>query len=153
MAIPDKYIPKSLSKLDRDMQEKYILRSRKQYKRDKYFQRPKLLSFRSKPSGHVVNAKKMYNIEHFGANRELSKKTNCTLKSLKKIVNKGEGAYYSSGSRPNQTAKSWGVARLASAVTGGNASLVDYSLLEEGCSKNSRALRLANRLRRTRKIH
>ena len=35
--------------------------------------------------------------------KELSKKTGCSIKTLKKIVKKGMGAYYSSGSRPNQT--------------------------------------------------
>ena len=63
--------------------------------------------------------------------------------SLKDIVSKGEGAYYSSGSRPNQTAKSWGYARLASSITGGNASVVDMHILEKECSNNSKALKLA----------
>ena len=48
------------------------------------------------------------------------------MKALKHITKKGRGAYYSSGSRPNQTAQSWARARLASALTGGNASAVDY---------------------------
>ena len=45
------------------------------------------------------------------------------------IVKKGQGAYYSSGSRPNQTGHSWGRARLASSITGGKASAVDYKIL------------------------
>ena len=100
--------------------------------------------------------KQMYKIEHFGPTRELSKKTHCSLKTLKKIVNKGKGAYFSSGSRPNQTPESWGIARLASSVTGGKASMVDFKLLEEGCAKDSPALKLARRnrhsIRRTRKF-
>ena len=63
---------------------------------------------------------------------------------FKTIVKKGQGAYYSSGSRPNQTAHSWG-ARLASAVTGGKSSQIDYHILEKYCKKNSKALRLAKR--------
>jgi len=55
------------------------------------------------------------------------------------------GAYYSSGSRPNQTAKSWGLARLASSVTGGKSSLIDYNILLNGCKKNSKALKLATK--------
>ena len=58
-------------------------------------------------------------------------------------MRKGEGAYYSSGSRPNQTSQSWGLARLASSITSGKAAAVDYSILEKGCKKNSKALRLA----------
>jgi hypothetical protein len=85
----------------------------------------------------------MYKIEKITPSKELAKKTGCSRKALQKIVNKGEGAYYSSGSRPNQTAHSWGYARLASAITGANASRIDYSILKEGCHPNSRALRIA----------
>ena len=145
MSIPQRYIPKSLSDIDTIKQYKNILKSRKLYARGKYYKRPKVKTFKTKKSNHITNAKRIYNIEHFGATRELSKKTHCSLKTLKKIVNKGEGAYYSSGSRPNQTPESWGIARLASSVTGGKASIVDYHLLKEGCSKNSRALKMANK--------
>jgi hypothetical protein len=156
MSIPERYIPKSLSNIDTTRQYKNIIKSRKLYTLGKFYKRPKLKSFKNKKSNHITNAKRIYNIEHFGATRELSKKTHCTLKTLKKIVNKGEGAYYSSGSRPNQTPESWGIARLASAVTGGKASIIDYHLLEEGCDKNSPVLKLARRnrhsIRRTRKF-
>ena len=156
MSIPQRYIPKSLSNADTTKQYKNIMKSRKLYTRGKYYKRPKIKSFKSKKSNHIDNAKRMYKIEHFGATRELSRKTRCTLKTLKKIVNKGKGAYYSSGSRPNQTPESWGIARLASAVTGGKASIVDYNLLEDGCAKDSPALKLARRnrhsIRRTRKF-
>jgi hypothetical protein len=67
---------------------------------------------------------------------------------LRKIVNKGRGAYFSSGSRPNQTSESWGLARLASSITGGKAAAVDYSILEQGCSKNSKALKLAKQAKK-----
>ena len=156
MYIPQRYIPKSLSNTDTTKQYKNILKSRKLYTRGKYFERPKVKSFKNKKSNHITNAKQMYKIEHFGPTRELSKKTRCTMKTLNKIVNKGKGAYFSSGSRPNQTPESWGIARLASSVTGGKASMVDYNLLEEGCAKNSPALKLARRnkrgIRRTRKF-
>ena len=62
---------------------------------------------------------------------------------------KGEGAYYSSGSRPNQTAQSWGIApdlgQFASAVTAGKAAAVDYAILKKGCRSNSPALKLADK--------
>jgi hypothetical protein len=86
----------------------------------------------------------MYNVKSILPNRELAKKTQCSVNALKAIVKKGEGAYFSSGSRPNQTAQSWGIARLASAITGGKASAVDYRILEKGCDhKTSKAFRLA----------
>jgi DNA-binding Xre family transcriptional regulator len=78
-------------------------------------------------------------------NQELAKKTGCSKSALNKIINKGEGAYFSSGSRPNQSAQSWGIARLASAITSGKAAAVDYGILEKGCKKNSRALRMAKK--------
>jgi len=86
----------------------------------------------------------MYGVERIAHNRELANKTKCSVAALKQIVKKGAGAYYSSGSRPNQTAQSWGIARLASSITGGKASAVDYAILERGCDhKTSRAFRLA----------
>ena len=77
---------------------------------------------------------------------ELSKKSKCSVRSLRAITKKGRGAFYSSGSRPMQTAQSWARARLASALTGGPASKIDYHLLQEGCKKNSPALALAKKL-------
>jgi hypothetical protein len=141
--IPKRYIPKFLTKKDRKKQKQNILKSRRLYKRGTYFSRPKVKSFKSKPSGHVATAKRMYNVESIKPSNILSKKTGCTRKALEKIVNKGRGAYYSSGSRPNQTAESWGKARLASAITGGPASKIDRNILEEGCKKSSKALKLA----------
>ena len=76
------------------------------------------------------------------------KTTGCSKSALAKIINKGEGAYYSSGSRPNQTAQSWGLARLASSITSGKAAAVDYNILEEGCKTNSKALTLAKKSKR-----
>jgi len=146
MSIPERYIPKSLSKRERKTQFQNIKRSRRLYKNGIYVNRPKSKSFKSKPSKHIVNAKKMYSIKNFGPTRELARKTHCNVKSLKQIIRKGEGAYFSSGSRPNQTAQSWGLARLASAVSGGKAARVDYHILEEGCEKNSEALRLAKKM-------
>ena len=70
------------------------------------------------------------------------------MHELRKIVSKGMGAYYSSGSRPNQTAESWGIARLASAITGGKSAVVDYHLLEKGCNKKSKSLKLAKKAKK-----
>jgi hypothetical protein len=70
------------------------------------------------------------------------------LSALNKIVSKGEGAYFSSGSRPNQTAQSWGIARLASSITGGKSAAVDYKIIENGCNHKKRAFILANRAKK-----
>lgn len=144
-SVPKRYAPKALNKKDSKQQHKELKKSRKLYKKGLYYTRKKLNTFKSKPSGHITRARKLYNIKNIIPSNKLSKKTGCSLNALKKIVNKGEGAYFSSGSRPNQTAQSWGYARLASAITGGKASAVDFSILKLGCSKNSKALRLAKR--------
>jgi hypothetical protein len=141
--VPQRYVPRNLTKRDREAQKKYIDSSRRQYKKGKYYSRPSLKSFKSKSSSHINNAKEIYGIETVTPNKILSQKTGCSVNALEKIVNKGRGAYYSSGSRPNQTADSWGYARLASSITGGPASKIDYSILESGCSKRSRALKMA----------
>jgi hypothetical protein len=90
----------------------------------------------------------MYNIEKIVPNAALAAATGCSINSLNQIVRKGEGAFYSSGSRPNQTPQSWGYARLASAITGGKAAAVDYAILKNGCDKRSKALRLARTARK-----
>jgi len=145
MSIPIRYIPTFLSRADTKKQKKNILKSRKLYKKGIYYQRPKVASFQSKKSPHVKNAEKLYKINHVLPDEELARKTRCSRKALEKIVNKGRGAYYSSGSRPNQTAESWGRGRLASVITGGPSSIIDYHILNEGCEKTSPVLKLATR--------
>lgn len=145
LKIPEKYIPKFLAVKDKKKQKGYIKKSRKLYKEGKYYERPKVKSYKNKPSGHLEKVKKLYNIDPLTVNKELEKKTGCDEEGLEKILSKGRGAYYSSGSRPNQTAESWAVARLASAITGGPASAYDYHVLEEHCKKDSVALKLAKK--------
>lgn len=147
-----KYLPKNLSLKDKKIQSKMLQKSQKMYKKGLYYTRKKVDSYKSIKSKHILKAMKMYDVEKIGATNELSKKTKCSKESLKKIINKGEGAYYSSGSRPNQTPQSWGVARLASAITSGKAALVDYHILEKGCNKTSKAFILAKKLKKTTKL-
>ncbi len=143
-----RYLPKSLSKKDREKQTRSLRKSRKLYKKGKYYTRPVVKTYKSKVSNHILKARKIYGVEKIGATTELARKTGCTKNALAKIINKGAGAYYSSGSRPNQTAQSWGVARLASAITSGKAAAVDYNILEDGCKSGSKALKLAKIARR-----
>jgi hypothetical protein len=113
------------------------------YKQNKYYTRKPVASYKHKTSSHITNAKRIYGVETVAPTRELSMKTGCSIDALQQIVKKGQGAYYSSGSRPNQTAQSWGLARLASAITAGKAAKVDYNILEKGCNPTSKALKLA----------
>ena len=145
--VPRRYVPKYLTKKDKRKQARELKRSRKAYKKGKYYTRRKVKSFKSKISPHILKARRMYKMEKITPSRTLAKKTKCKLKGLKKMFQKGQGAYFSSGSRPNQTGHSWGYARMASSITGGKASAVDYKILLENCSKKSKALRLAKRAR------
>ena len=133
-----RYLPKRLSSKDKKNQTQMLLKSKKLYKKGKYYTRKQVKSFHSKPSSHILKAKKKYGVNKIGATNELSIKTGCSKDALAKIINKGAGAYYSSGSRPNQTAQSWGIARLASALTSGKAGAVDYNILNEGCNPGSK---------------
>jgi len=125
-----------------------LKQSRRQYKQHRYQTRKKISSFHSKPSHHVENAKRIYHVNHIGATPALAKASGCSQSALRQIIRKGKGAYFSSGSRPNQTAQSWGVARLASTLTSGKAAVIDYSILEKGCHPHSPALRRAKTAKR-----
>ena len=92
-----------------------------------------------------MKAMKNYGVNEIAPTQTMAKQTGCTKEALAKIVNKGMGAYYSSGSRPNQNAQSLGFARLASSITAGKAAAVDYIILKDGCKPGIKALRLANK--------
>ena len=148
MRIPIRYLPKKLTKKDKSKQVRMLMRSRRLYKSNKYYTRKEVSSYKSKTSSHIVDARRIYNIPNVEPNKELAMKTGCTLAALNKIVSKGEGAYYSSGSRPNQTPQSWGIARLASSLTGGKSAAVDYDIIKNGCNHKKRAFILANRAKK-----
>ena len=146
--IPRRYLPSLKEIKDSAKQVKMLMKSRKQYKKGKFFTRKKLKSYKSKPSNHITDARKIYGIQNITPNNELARKTGCSLSALKQIVRKGQGAYFSSGSRPNQTSQSWGLARLASSITAGKSAAVDYDILEKGCDHNKKAFLLAKKSKR-----
>ena len=148
VVFPIRYVPKTLTRKDTKSQINMLLKSKELYKKHEYYTRKKIASYRHKKSNHILNARRIYNIQKITPTRELSLKTGCSIDALKQIVKKGEGAYYSSGSRPNQTAQSWGFARLASALTGGKSAAVDYDIIKNGCNHNKKAFILANKSRR-----
>ena len=145
---PMRYLPKKLTKKDKQKQYKMLMKSKNLYKKHKYYTRKNVSSYKNKKSNHIMNARKIYKIQNITPNKELSLKTGCTLEALNKIVKKGEGAYYSSGSRPNQTPQSWGLARLASSLTAGKSAAVDYDIIKNGCSHKKKAFILANKSRK-----
>jgi len=148
MKYPARYLPKALENDDKKKYYRLLNKSKKLYKKGVYFLRPKIKSFKSKRSNHIQNAKKIYNVSEIIPSKKLSRATGCSIKAMKKIVNKGEGAYYSSGSRPNQTPQSWGYARLASSLTAGKAAAVDFDIIDNGCNHNKLAYKLALKSRK-----
>lgn len=118
--IPKQYVPKSLTPEDKKKQIKSIKEGK---------ERPKVESFKSRRSSHVIKFEKRFG-KKITDDAWISKNL-LTRTGINKILDKGRGAYYSSGSRPNQTADSWARARLASALTGGAAAKVDKDILEK----------------------
>jgi hypothetical protein len=147
--IPLRYLPFALSSKDSEKQVQMLKKSRSEYKKGKYFTRKPVKSFHSRSSKHIGHAQKIYDVDKIVPSRELAKATGCSIDALKQIVKKGEGAYFSSGSRPNQTAQSWGYARLASSLTAGKAAAVDFNILEKGCNHKGKAFTLAKKARNT----
>ena len=154
MKVPLKYLPKRLSRSDRKIAAAELAKSRRLYKRGKYHTRRQVASYPHRTSPHIANAQRIYGINDIRPSRELAAKTGCSIKALHAIVRKGQGAYFSSGSRPNQTAHSWGYARLASAVTGGKSAVVDFSILDKGCRhKTSKAYKMALKAKTIKRRH
>ena len=113
----NKKYTKGLSRLDKKRQIKNIKTSKKSYKRNKYINRPTLKSYKNKTSSWTTKFKNKY--RKVTKLNDISKKTGIPKKALSAVLKKGRGAYYSSGSRPNQTAESWGRARMYSYIMGG----------------------------------
>ncbi len=127
--IPKKYSNK-LSRKDKKRQLRNLKRSRRAYTRGKYINRPKLKSYKSKKSNWVTKFEKKYG-KDVKTYTEIEEKTGIPKKALMEVVKKGKGAYYSSGSRPNQTASSWGKARMYSFIMGGPTRKVDNHIIKK----------------------
>jgi|TARA_R110000823_G_scaffold44225_1_gene114705 hypothetical protein len=115
-----KYVPKSLSPADKKKQVKSIVEGK---------DRPKVKSFKSKRSSHTAAFEKRYGTKI--TNRSFIDKNILKRAGQQQILKKGQAAYYSSGSRPNQTSFSWANARLASVIMGGKARQVDKKIWDK----------------------
>ncbi|MBT97068.1 MAG: hypothetical protein CL902_00365 [Dehalococcoidia bacterium] len=118
ISLPKKYVPKSLSAADKKKQVKSIVEGKK---------RPKVESFKSKRSTHATAFEKKYGF------KISDKRVNQIISPAgqKQILDKGRAAYYTGGSRPNQTPESWARARLASVIMGGKARKVDQKIWDK----------------------
>ena len=126
--IPSKYTAR-LSRRDKSKQKKNLIKSRKMYKKGIYVDRPKLKSYPKKRSKWIVKFEKRYNRKI--TDKNFIDKNILSIKGQNQILSKGRGAYYSSGSRPNQSSSSWAYARLASVIMGGKARKVDNKIWQE----------------------
>ena len=126
--IPKKYTQK-LSRKDKKRQIKNIKTTKKAYKNKKYVDRPKLKSYKNKKSSWTQQFHKKY--PGVTSIRDISKKTKIPEGELRAVLKKGRGAYYSSGSRPNQTSESWGRARMYSYILGGPTRKYDKAITEK----------------------
>ena len=89
-------------------------------------QRPKVKGFKSERSSHAKNFEDKYGVKV--SDKDFIYKNLMSKKGVEEIMSKGRGAFFSSGSRPNQTAYSWALSRLASVLTGGNALKTDKDI-------------------------
>lgn len=133
--IPKRYIPRTLSKEDREKQRKEIIKSRKEFEKGKFKVRPKLESFKSRESTWTQKAKEK---GIAGSPQVIASKITRTpkrkaevLKGIKEIEAKGKAAYFTSGSRPNQTPTSWARARTYSVLFGGPSRKVDKAIVDK----------------------
>lgn len=110
--IPKRYIPDSLTPSQRRKQIKSIFEGKL---------RPKL-NTRKRRSSWTVKFNKEYGekLDKLGKRsiKNIAKVTKLPYKALLQVYRKGKGAYYSGGSRPNQTPQSWGLARVYGYVMG-----------------------------------
>jgi hypothetical protein len=126
---PKKYYT-GLSAKNKIEQIKELKRSRELYKKGIYVSRSKKSSFNSKRSPHIVEFEKKYRV-NIANKKAVFKATGIKPAAQEKILNKGRGAFYSSGSRPNQSGESWALARLASVILKHGAYKVDRHVLKE----------------------
>jgi len=118
--VPKTYIPESLSESDKKKQAKSILQEKK---------RPKLESFESKPSPFIKKFIKKYNKKI--TDKKWIHENLLSYKGQREVLDKAKGAYFSSGSRPNQNMFSWSYARLASVLVGGKAQKIDKDIIKK----------------------
>tara|TARA_B100001123_G_C15182923_1_gene976062 strand:+ start:234 stop:548 length:315 start_codon:yes stop_codon:yes gene_type:complete len=86
-------------------------------------------SFKNKKSSWTEKFHKLY--PNAKSLKEIEKVTGIPKKALSEVKKKGMGAYYSSGSRPNQTAESWGKARMYAYIFGSPTRKVDYHITKK----------------------
>jgi hypothetical protein len=91
-------------------------------------ERPQFKDVKTKRSTHVQKFEDKYG---YKITDPRVKKEIISATGFDQIVKKGEGAYFSGGSRPNTNPRQWGLARVASVIMGGNARKVDKDIWDK----------------------
>tara|TARA_E500000318_G_C3533826_1_gene201729 strand:+ start:815 stop:1231 length:417 start_codon:yes stop_codon:yes gene_type:complete len=119
--IPKKYIPKGLSKKDKEKQLKSIFEGKK---------RPKLSSAPPKKrSPFVEQFKKKYGVPI--TDLDWIDKNLLAREGIDQVLKKGRAAYFTSGSRPNVSQHQWAYARLGSVLLNKKARRVDKKIWDK----------------------
>ena len=71
MNVPIKYLPKHISKKDRKIIVNELKKSRKAYKKNNYYTRKHISSYKSKPSQHILHVKRIYNLDKLVINTKM----------------------------------------------------------------------------------
>ena len=112
--IPKRYLPDSLKGKDRQKQIKSIFEKEERPKTKVKSRKSNWTNLFSKKYG-----KELDEMKGKRSKKNIAKVTGIPFKAIDEVYKKGEGAYYSSGSRPNQTPSSWARGRLYAYIMGG----------------------------------
>ena len=127
--IPKRYVPSSLNITDLRSQLSSIVEQK---------DRPKVKSVKPRKSKWTAMAQKYFDgktgvpdmASHLAPGNSERQKQLVT--GFKRIIKKGEAAYYSSGSRPGVSATQWGIARLYAVLFGSKpARRIDNDIVDE----------------------
>jgi hypothetical protein len=132
-SIPSRYVPASLSLSDLKKQLENLKQTRTKEEGEA---RPSLSSVRTRRSKWSVMAEKFFgpgNTSKADMARILGKTKKRSaelLRGLDEIFQRGEKAYYTSGSRPGVNQYQWGQARVTSVLFGGKARKQDADIVD-----------------------
>lgn len=111
--IPKRYLPDTLKGKDRQAQIKSIFEEKKRPKTKVKSRKSKYTAKFDREYGETLDF-----MDGKRSKKNIAKITGIPFKAIDEVYKKGEGAYYSSGSRPNQTVQSWARGRLYGYIMG-----------------------------------
>tara|TARA_B100001094_G_scaffold213396_1_gene207448 strand:- start:1311 stop:1757 length:447 start_codon:yes stop_codon:yes gene_type:complete len=112
--IPKQYLPDTLKGKDRQKQIKSIFEKKERPTTKVKSKKSNWTNLFSKKYG-----KELDEMKGKRSKKNIAKVTGIPFKAIDEVYKKGEGAYYSSGSRPNQTPSSWARGRIYAYIMGG----------------------------------